>query len=102
MKLKQTLLLLLITATVHAQTVLRTEVLVIGGGTGGCAAGIQSARMGVNTIIAEPTVWLGGMFSAAGVAAFDGNHNMPSGIWVSSENNCIKYMEVPTLLQQDG
>ncbi|WP_407525002.1 FAD-dependent oxidoreductase [Lacibacter sp. MH-610] len=81
MKLKQTLLLLLITATVHAQTVLRTEVLVIGGGTGGCAAGIQSARMGVNTIIAEPTVWLGGMFSAAGVAAFDGNHNMPSGIW---------------------
>ncbi|HEX4878178.1 MAG TPA: FAD-dependent oxidoreductase, partial [Chitinophagaceae bacterium] len=81
MKLKQTLLLLFITATVHAQTVLRTDVLVIGGGTGGCAAGIQSARMGVNTIIAEPTVWLGGMFSSAGVAAFDGNHNMPSGIW---------------------
>jgi hypothetical protein len=81
MYLKQTLLLLLITATVQAQTVLRTDVLVIGGGTGGCAAGIQSARMGVNTIIAEPTVWLGGMLSAAGVAAFDGNHNMPSGIW---------------------
>lgn len=81
MILKQTLLLLFITATVHAQTVLRTDVLVIGGGTGGCAAGIQSARMGVSTIIAEPTVWLGGMFSAAGVAAFDGNHNMPSGIW---------------------
>lgn len=81
MILKQTLLLLFITATVHAQTVLRTDVLVIGGGTGGCAAGIQSARMGVPTIIAEPTVWLGGMFSAAGVAAFDGNHNMPSGIW---------------------
>lgn len=81
MKLIQTLLLLLIAASVHSQTVLRTDVLVIGGGTGGCAAGIQSARMGVNTIIAEPTLWLGGMFSAAGVAAFDGNHNMPSGIW---------------------
>lgn len=81
MALKQILLLLFITATVHAQTVLRTDVLVIGGGTGGCAAGIQSARMGANTIIAEPTVWLGGMFSSAGVAAFDGNHNMPSGIW---------------------
>ncbi|GAB2808620.1 FAD-dependent oxidoreductase [Ferruginibacter profundus] len=58
-----------------------TGVLVIGGGTGGTAAGIQSARMGVPTIIAEPSVWLGGMFTAAGVPAFDGNHNMPSGIW---------------------
>ncbi|HMP86172.1 MAG TPA: FAD-dependent oxidoreductase [Lacibacter sp.] len=58
-----------------------TDVLVIGGGTGGSAAGIQTARMGVATIIAEPTVWLGGMFSAAGVAAFDGNHNMPSGLF---------------------
>lgn len=59
----------------------QTDVLVIGGGTGGSAAGIQAARMGVTTLIAEPTVWLGGMFSAAGVAAFDGNHNMPSGIF---------------------
>jgi hypothetical protein len=58
-----------------------TGVLVIGGGTGGSAAGLQSARMGVNTIIAEPTSWLGGMFTAAGVPAFDGNHHMPSGIW---------------------
>lgn len=58
-----------------------TDVLVIGGGTGGAAAGIQAARMGVSVIIAEPTVWLGGMFSSAGVAAFDGNHNMPSGLF---------------------
>lgn len=58
-----------------------TDVLVIGGGTGGSAAGIQAARMGVSVIIAEPTVWLGGMFSSAGVAAFDGNHNMPSGLF---------------------
>ena len=65
----------------HAQKKVYTDVLVIGGGTGGVAAGLQSARMGVNTIIAEPTTWLGGMLSAAGVPAFDGNHNMPSGIW---------------------
>ena len=65
----------------HAQKKIYTDVLVIGGGTGGVAAGLQSARMGVNTIIAEPTTWLGGMLSAAGVPAFDGNHNMPSGIW---------------------
>ncbi|QNA46684.1 FAD-dependent oxidoreductase [Lacibacter sediminis] len=55
--------------------------LVVGGGTAGTAAGIQSARLGVQTIIAEETNWLGGMISSAGVSAFDGNHNMPSGIW---------------------
>ncbi len=64
-----------------AQSVRYTDVLVVGGGAGGTAAGLQCARMGVATVIAEPTVWLGGMLSAAGVAAFDGNHNLPAGIW---------------------
>ena len=58
-----------------------TDVLVIGGGASGVAAGIQSARMGAQTIIAEETPWLGGMLSAAGVSATDGNHMLPSGIW---------------------
>lgn len=57
------------------------QVLVIGGGAGGTAAGLQSARMGVRTLIVEPTVWLGGMLTAAGVSATDGNHRMPAGIW---------------------
>ena len=64
-----------------ADSVIRTEVLVVGGGTGGTAAGIQSARLGSKTIIVEPTSWLGGMISAAGVSATDGNHRLPSGIW---------------------
>lgn len=50
-----------------------TDVLVIGGGTSGSAAGIQSARLGVKTIIVEETPWLGGMITSAGVSAFDGN-----------------------------
>jgi hypothetical protein len=66
---------------VSAQTVLETDVLVVGGGTGGTAAAIQSARLGARTIVAEPTTWLGGMLSAAGVSATDGNHRLPSGIW---------------------
>ena len=74
-------LTLLASNLVVAQSVLRTDVLVIGGGTSGTAAGIQSARLGVSTIIAEPTNWLGGMISSAGVSAFDGNHLLPSGIW---------------------
>ena len=76
--------------TLFAQKQLRTDVLVIGGGTGGIAAGLQSARMNANTIIAEPTTWLGGMFSAAGVPAFDGNHNMASGIWAEFREQIYK------------
>jgi hypothetical protein len=49
------------------------DVLVIGGGTSGTAAGIQSARLGVKTLIIEETPWLGGMITSAGVSAFDGN-----------------------------
>jgi FAD dependent oxidoreductase len=75
---------------VFSQKSLQTDVLVIGGGTGGIAAGLQSARMGVSTIIAEPTTWLGGMFSSAGVAAFDGNHHLPSGIWAEFREQLYK------------
>jgi hypothetical protein len=53
--------------------IIKTEVLIIGGGAGGSAAGIQAARLGAETIIVEETQWLGGMFTAAGVSAFDGN-----------------------------
>jgi hypothetical protein len=65
----------------RAQAVLEAEVLVVGGGTGGIAAALQSARLGARTLVAEPTPWLGGMLSAAGVSATDGNHRLPSGIW---------------------
>ena len=58
-----------------------TDVLVIGGTASGICAGLQSSRLGVKTIIAESTPWLGGMLTAAGVSAFDGNHNMPAGIF---------------------
>lgn len=63
-----------------AQTKLKTDVLVVGGTTGGTAAGIQSARSGANTIIVEQTHWLGGMLTAAGVSCTDGNHELKSGM----------------------
>lgn len=66
---------------INAQKTFKTDVLVVGASASGIAAGIQSARMGANTIIAEPSTWLGGMITAAGVCAFDGNHNLPSGIF---------------------
>jgi hypothetical protein len=69
---------------------IETDVLVIGGGTGGTAAGIQSARSGAKSLIVEETSWLGGMISAAGVSATDGNHKLPSGIWNEFRNSIYK------------
>jgi FAD dependent oxidoreductase len=80
--MKKALLCWLLAAVLSAcSTQVNTDVLVIGGGTGGTAAGIAAARQGVRTIIVEPTPWLGGMLTAAGVSATDGNHDMPAGIW---------------------
>ncbi len=63
-----------------------TEVLVIGGTTSGISAAIQSARSGAGTIVVEETTWLGGMLTAAGVSATDGNHFLNSGIWNEFRN----------------
>jgi hypothetical protein len=58
-----------------------TDVLIAGGGASGVMASIQAARMGADVIIVEETDWLGGMLTAAGVSAIDGNHRLPSGLW---------------------
>lgn len=74
-------ILLLFPVIVSAQKNRRTDVIIIGGGASGTMAAIQSARLGVSTLIVEETEWLGGMLTAAGVSAIDGNHKMPSGLW---------------------
>ncbi|MEW6495340.1 MAG: FAD-dependent oxidoreductase, partial [Cyanobacteriota bacterium] len=62
---------------------LTTDVLVVGGGTGGTAAAIQAARRGVPTILVSEFPWLGGMLTSAGVAAPDGNElaAFQTGLW---------------------
>jgi len=77
--------LCLLSCTLKGQ-VRQTDVLVIGGTTSGIAAGLQSARLGVPTLIVEETSWLGGMLTAAGVSATDGNHELGSGIWNEFRN----------------
>ncbi|MEN9858364.1 MAG: hypothetical protein RIT50_486 [Bacteroidota bacterium] len=66
---------------IQAQRVMHVDVLVVGGGASGITAGIQAARLNVKTLVVEETTWLGGMLSAAGVSATDGNHLLPSGLW---------------------
>ncbi|MBY0477684.1 MAG: FAD-dependent oxidoreductase [Chitinophagaceae bacterium] len=97
--LSMLVLLLGICCKSDAPKVFTTDVLVIGGGTAGTAAGIQSARLSVHTIIAEETTWLGGMISSAGVSAFDGNHNMPSGIWAEFRQQLYKVYGGPKAVE---
>ena len=59
----------------------RADVLVIGGTTSGTTAAIAAARQGVQTLVVEETPMLGGMLTAQGVCATDGNFDLPSGLW---------------------
>ena len=76
--------LIITTALLCMTSCSRTEyvdVLVIGGGASGIAAGIQSARMGVPAMVVEETPWVGGMLTAAGVSCVDGNYGLQSGLF---------------------
>jgi FAD dependent oxidoreductase len=61
----------------------KSDVLVVGGGTGGTAAAIQAARRGAQVILVSEFAWLGGMLTSAGVTAPDGNEleAFQTGLW---------------------
>ena len=79
-KLFSFILAVMISYGVQAKT-LQYDVVVIGGGTSGITAGVQSARLGAKTLIVEETSWLGGMLTSAGVSATDGNFRLQGGMW---------------------
>ncbi len=74
---------------------LKTDVLVVGAGTSGVCAAIQAARLGVKVIVVEETEWVGGMLTAAGVSAIDGNHKLPSGLWGEFRQKLYDYYGGP-------
>ena len=43
----------------------RYDVVIVGGGASGTAAGLQAARMGARTLIVEEFDWLGGMLTSS-------------------------------------
>lgn len=45
----------------------RTDVVIIGGGFGGCAAALAACRNGLNVVMTEETDWIGGQVSQQGV-----------------------------------
>lgn len=72
-----------------------TDIAIVGGGASGVTAAIQAARLGKKVIIIEPTEWLGGMLTSAGVSAIDGNHKMPSGLWGEFRSHLYEYYGGP-------
>ena len=66
-------------------------ILVVGGGASGCSAGIQAARMGMETIIVEESPWLGGMLTSAGVTATDGCYYLRGGLFAEFTDALAKH-----------
>ena len=51
--------------------VIRCDILIVGGGTGGVAAALAAARRGRHVHLIEETDWIGGQLTAQGVSALD-------------------------------
>jgi hypothetical protein len=56
----------------------RCDILVAGGGLGGCAAALAAARLGKWVILTEETDWLGGQLTAQAVSCPDENRYIES------------------------
>ena len=59
-------------ATTRARKVIKTDVLVCGGGCAGIAAALASARNGVRTLLVERAGFSGGIITCVGLPYFDG------------------------------
>jgi len=87
-----------IMTAISCNNVETTDVLIVGGGASGVSAGLQSARMGVRTVIIEETPWLGGMLTSAGVSCVDGNYKLRSGIFGEfTDSLAARYGGYPSL-----
>ena len=57
------------------------DVVVVGGGAGGCAAAIQAARLGMRVAILEESDWIGGQMTGGAVSTMDDVGRTRTGIY---------------------
>lgn len=66
---------------------LAADMVIIGGGLGGCAAALAAARNGLRVIMTEETDWIGGQLTAQAVPP-DENH------WIETSGGTRSYLEL--------
>ena len=71
---------------------LAADLVIIGGGVGGCAAALAAARQGVRVILTEETDWIGGQFTAQAVPP-DENR------WIETCGGTRSYQEFRTTIR---
>ena len=70
------------------------DIIIAGGGTGGISAAIQAARMGASVLVVEPSTWIGGQATAAGVSTMDDMSRQKSGIYLEFLNRVKSYYDM--------
>ncbi len=58
------------------------DVVIVGAGSGGCAAAIQAARMGMSVALVEESDWIGGQMTGAAVSTMDDKTKTRTGIYL--------------------
>ena len=83
-------------ATIIARQVgeeLRSDIVIIGGGLGGCAAALAACRLGASVIMTEPTDWIGGQVSQQAVPPDE--HQ-----WIEEAGRPASYARYRTLIRE--
>ena len=70
----------------------KADIVIIGGGLGGCAAAISACKHGASVIMTEPTDWIGGQVSQQGVPPDE--HQ-----WIESFGRTENYARFRTLIR---
>ncbi len=71
---------------------LESDIVIIGGGLGGCAAALAACRTGATVILTEPTDWIGGQVSQQGVPPDE--HQ-----WIESIGGTASYSKYRSLVR---
>ncbi len=76
----------------HSVRELSADVVIVGGGVGGCAAALAATRMGARVILTEGTDWLGGQLTQQAVPP-DENP------WIESHGGTRSYLQYRALVR---
>ena len=69
------------------------DVVIAGGGAGGIMAAIQATKDGARVAVFEPSPWIGGQMTAAGVSTMDDLSRQKSGLYLDFITRVNKYYE---------